>query len=183
MTLNRALILNESVSACFYLGADKVDVHRAKVGGDGRVGDVDVEVDANEPDAIKARSRRCCRRRHGYPDADDRTWHGRSDMARSDLSWGGEARREYKLVIITDAGLNRYHVRDILRVTGFHKTTAWLLSIDSMSDKIDKIDEAELDCVVERASMNQWMNHIRSYHTASITSQVAVPSSACPSRV
>jgi hypothetical protein len=61
-----------------------------------------------------------------------------------------EAGHEYKLVITADAGLNRYlHVGDILPVTGFHKTTTWLLSIDSV---FDKIDEAELECAVERAS-------------------------------
>ncbi|KAM0882956.1 hypothetical protein ACQ4PT_031944 [Festuca glaucescens] len=67
-----------------------------------------------------------------------------------------EAGREYELVITTYAGLNRYRVGDILRVTGFHNAAPQfrfvrrknvLLSIES-----DKTDEAELQRAVERAS-------------------------------
>ncbi|KAL5217566.1 hypothetical protein ABZP36_018250 [Zizania latifolia] len=67
-----------------------------------------------------------------------------------------EAGREYELVITTYAGLNRYRVGDILRVTGFHNAAPQfrfvrrknvLLSIES-----DKTDEAELQHAVERAS-------------------------------
>ncbi|TVU46495.1 hypothetical protein EJB05_06035, partial [Eragrostis curvula] len=67
-----------------------------------------------------------------------------------------EQGREYELVITTYAGLYRYRVGDILRVTGFHNAAPQfrfvrrknvLLSIES-----DKTDEAELQRAVERAS-------------------------------
>ncbi|KAK3146925.1 hypothetical protein QOZ80_3BG0275130 [Eleusine coracana subsp. coracana] len=67
-----------------------------------------------------------------------------------------EAGREYELVITTYAGLYRYRVGDVLRVTGFHNAAPQfrfvrrknvLLSIES-----DKTDEAELQRAVERAS-------------------------------
>ncbi|VVA18313.1 PREDICTED: indole-3-acetic [Prunus dulcis] len=67
-----------------------------------------------------------------------------------------EVGREYELVITTYAGLYRYRVGDILRVTGFHNSAPQfhfvrrknvLLSIDS-----DKTDEAELQLAVENAS-------------------------------
>ncbi|WCJ17849.1 Auxin-responsive GH3 family protein [Euphorbia peplus] len=67
-----------------------------------------------------------------------------------------EVGKEYELVITTYAGLYRYRVGDILRVTGFHNSTPQfhfvrrknvLLSIDS-----DKTDEAELQKAVENAS-------------------------------
>ncbi|KAL6209885.1 hypothetical protein ACLB2K_020824 [Fragaria x ananassa] len=67
-----------------------------------------------------------------------------------------EVGREYELVITTYAGLYRYRVGDILRVTGFHNSAPQfhfvrrknvLLSIDS-----DKTDEAELQLAVDNAS-------------------------------
>ncbi|GFP88606.1 probable indole-3-acetic acid-amido synthetase gh3.1 [Phtheirospermum japonicum] len=67
-----------------------------------------------------------------------------------------EIGREYELVITTYAGLCRYRVGDILRVTGFHNSAPQfhfvrrknvLLSIDS-----DKTDEAELQTAVDNAS-------------------------------
>ncbi|XP_009772040.1 probable indole-3-acetic acid-amido synthetase GH3.1 [Nicotiana sylvestris] len=67
-----------------------------------------------------------------------------------------EVGKEYELVITTYAGLYRYRVGDILRVTGFHNSAPQfhfvrrknvLLSIDS-----DKTDEAELQRAVENAS-------------------------------
>lgn len=67
-----------------------------------------------------------------------------------------EVGREYELVISTYAGLYRYRVGDILRVTGFHNSAPQfhfvrrknvLLSIDS-----DKTDEAELQLAVDNAS-------------------------------
>ncbi|XP_068655936.1 probable indole-3-acetic acid-amido synthetase GH3.1 [Aristolochia californica] len=67
-----------------------------------------------------------------------------------------EIGKEYELVITTYAGLNRYRVGDILRVTGFHNSAPQfqfvrrknvLLSIDA-----DKTDEAELQKAVENAS-------------------------------
>ncbi|XP_019165485.1 PREDICTED: probable indole-3-acetic acid-amido synthetase GH3.1 [Ipomoea nil] len=67
-----------------------------------------------------------------------------------------EVGKEYELVITTYAGLCRYRVGDILRVTGFHNSAPQfhfvrrknvLLSIDS-----DKTDEAELQGAVENAS-------------------------------
>ncbi|XP_038970374.1 probable indole-3-acetic acid-amido synthetase GH3.8 [Phoenix dactylifera] len=67
-----------------------------------------------------------------------------------------EIGKEYELVITTYAGLYRYRVGDILRVTGFHNTAPQfrfirrknvLLSIES-----DKTDEAELQAAVDRAS-------------------------------
>jgi auxin responsive GH3 family protein len=69
---------------------------------------------------------------------------------------GVEAGREYELVVTTYAGLNRYRVGDVLRVTGFHnaaprvqivRRSNVVLSIES-----DKTDEAELQRAVERAS-------------------------------
>ncbi|KAH6767081.1 Auxin-responsive GH3 family protein [Perilla frutescens var. hirtella] len=67
-----------------------------------------------------------------------------------------ELGKEYELVVTTYAGLYRYRVGDILRVTGFHNSAPQfqfvkrknvLLSIDS-----DKTDEAELQAAVENAS-------------------------------
>ncbi|TXG64178.1 hypothetical protein EZV62_011172 [Acer yangbiense] len=67
-----------------------------------------------------------------------------------------EVGKEYELVITTYAGLYRYRVGDILRVTGFHNSGPQfhfvrrknvLLSIDS-----DKTDEAELQSAVENAT-------------------------------
>ncbi|KAK3127581.1 hypothetical protein QOZ80_7AG0575310 [Eleusine coracana subsp. coracana] len=67
-----------------------------------------------------------------------------------------EVGREYELVITTYAGLSRYRVGDVLRVTGFHNAAPQfrfvrrknvLLSIES-----DKTDEAELQAAVDRAS-------------------------------
>ncbi|KAF9675837.1 hypothetical protein SADUNF_Sadunf09G0074800 [Salix dunnii] len=67
-----------------------------------------------------------------------------------------ELGKEYELVITTYAGLYRYRVGDILRVTGFHNSAPQfhfvrrknvLLSIDS-----DKTDESELQKAVENAS-------------------------------
>ncbi|XP_044508054.1 probable indole-3-acetic acid-amido synthetase GH3.1 [Mangifera indica] len=67
-----------------------------------------------------------------------------------------EVGKEYELVITTYAGLYRYRVGDILRVTGFHNSAPQfhfvrrknvLLSIDS-----DKTDEAELQAAVQNAS-------------------------------
>lgn len=67
-----------------------------------------------------------------------------------------EVGKEYELVITTYAGLYRYRVGDILRVTGFHNSAPQfhfvrrknvLLSIDS-----DKTDESELQRAVESAT-------------------------------
>ncbi|MBA0751488.1 hypothetical protein Gogos_000408 [Gossypium gossypioides] len=77
-----------------------------------------------------------------------------------------EVGKEYELVITTYAGLCRYRVGDILRVTGFHNSAPQfhfikrknvLLSIDS-----DKTDEAELQTAVENAS------HLLREHNASV---------------
>ncbi|GAV58781.1 GH3 domain-containing protein [Cephalotus follicularis] len=67
-----------------------------------------------------------------------------------------EVGKEYELVITTYAGLNRYRVGDILRVTGFHNAAPQfrfirrknvLLSIES-----DKTDEEELQNAIDNAS-------------------------------
>ncbi|KAH9768425.1 hypothetical protein KPL71_011600 [Citrus sinensis] len=67
-----------------------------------------------------------------------------------------EVGKEYELVITTYAGLYRYRVGDILRVTGFHNSAPQfhfvrrknvLLSIDA-----DKTDEAELQNAIDNAS-------------------------------
>ncbi|CAN6449699.1 unnamed protein product [Victoria cruziana] len=72
--------------------------------------------------------------------------------------------REYELVITTYAGLYRYRVGDILRVSGFHNSAPQFhfvrrknvaLSIDS-----DKTDEAELQKAVEAAA-----NRLKDHHT------------------
>ncbi|XWS29748.1 hypothetical protein CRYUN_Cryun24cG0057100 [Craigia yunnanensis] len=68
-----------------------------------------------------------------------------------------EVGKEYELIITTYAGLCRYRVGDILRVTGFHNAAPQfrfirrknvLLSIES-----DKTDEAELQKAIENASV------------------------------
>ncbi|KAK8587602.1 hypothetical protein V6N13_086582 [Hibiscus sabdariffa] len=68
-----------------------------------------------------------------------------------------EIGKEYELIITTYAGLCRYRVGDILRVTGFHNSAPQfhfvrrknvLLSIES-----DKTDEAELQNAIENASL------------------------------
>ncbi|TVU26102.1 hypothetical protein EJB05_28633, partial [Eragrostis curvula] len=67
-----------------------------------------------------------------------------------------EAGREYELVVTTYAGLNRYRLGDVLRVTGFHNAAPTvqfvrrkntLLSID-----VEKTDETELQAAVGRTS-------------------------------
>ncbi|CAM0146127.1 unnamed protein product [Urochloa decumbens] len=67
-----------------------------------------------------------------------------------------EVGREYELVVTTYAGLCRYRVGDVLRVTGFHnaapefrfvRRSNVVLSIES-----DKTDEADLQRAVERAA-------------------------------
>uniref|UniRef100_A0A0E0EDW2 Uncharacterized protein n=1 Tax=Oryza meridionalis TaxID=40149 RepID=A0A0E0EDW2_9ORYZ len=89
-----------------------------------------------------------------------------------------EVGREYELVITTYAGLNRYRVGDVLRVTGFHNAAPQfrfvrrknvLLSIES-----DKTDEAELQRAVERASA------LLRPHGASV---VEYTSQACTKRI
>lgn len=76
-----------------------------------------------------------------------------------------EIGQEYELVITTYAGLNRYRVGDILRVTGFYNSAPQfhfvrrknvLLSIDS-----DKTDESELQQAVENAS-----SFLTEFHTS-----------------
>ncbi|KAJ4963050.1 hypothetical protein NE237_022989 [Protea cynaroides] len=76
-----------------------------------------------------------------------------------------EVGKEYELVITTYAGLYRYRVGDILRVTGFYNSAPQfhfvrrknvLLSIDS-----DKTDEAELQKAVENA-----LELLRKYNTS-----------------
>ncbi|KAB2058361.1 hypothetical protein ERO13_A11G219100v2 [Gossypium hirsutum] len=68
-----------------------------------------------------------------------------------------EVGKEYELIVTTYAGLCRYRVGDILRVTGFHNAAPQfrfirrknvLLSIDS-----DKTDESELQQAIENASV------------------------------
>ncbi|KAL6595437.1 hypothetical protein ACP70R_047777 [Stipagrostis hirtigluma subsp. patula] len=80
---------------------------------------------------------------------------------------GVEAGREYEVVVTTHAGLNRYRVGDVLRVTGFHNAAPRfrfarrgnvLLSVD-----LDKVDEAELQRAVERAAAP-----LRSSHGAAV---------------
>ncbi|GLJ20884.1 hypothetical protein SUGI_0381060 [Cryptomeria japonica] len=69
---------------------------------------------------------------------------------------------EYGLVVTTYAGLYRYRVGDVVRVTGFHNSApqfhfvCWknvMLSIDS-----DKTDEVELQSAVNKAT-----EHLESY--------------------
>ncbi|MFQ6656190.1 hypothetical protein Gotur_026401 [Gossypium turneri] len=68
-----------------------------------------------------------------------------------------EVAKEYELIVTTYAGLCRYRVGDILRVTGFHNAAPQfrfirrknvLLSID-----FDKTDESELQQAIENASV------------------------------
>ncbi|KAK2630817.1 hypothetical protein QOZ80_UnG0725170 [Eleusine coracana subsp. coracana] len=72
------------------------------------------------------------------------------DLARLEMG------REYEVVVTTYAGLNRYRVGDVLRVTGFHNSAPRLLFVRRknvvLSVDSDKTDEAELQRAVERAS-------------------------------
>uniref|UniRef100_A0A0D9X0Q4 Uncharacterized protein n=1 Tax=Leersia perrieri TaxID=77586 RepID=A0A0D9X0Q4_9ORYZ len=81
-------------------------------------------------------------------DADDST--NLVDLARV------EAGREYELVVTTFAGLSRYRVGDVLRVTGFHNAAPQLRFVRRqgvvLSVESDKTDEAELQRAVDRAS-------------------------------
>ncbi|KAK6147881.1 hypothetical protein DH2020_018793 [Rehmannia glutinosa] len=81
--------------------------------------------------------------------------HNSSDVKPVDLV-DVKIGKEYELVITTFAGLYRYHVGDILRVTGFHNSAPHfqfvrrqnvLLSIDT-----DKTKEPELQAAVDNAS-------------------------------
>ncbi|TVT96744.1 hypothetical protein EJB05_58040, partial [Eragrostis curvula] len=67
-----------------------------------------------------------------------------------------EVGREYELVVTTYAGLNRYRVGDILRVTGFHNAAPQFSFVRRrnvlLSIEADKTDEAELQRAVDRAS-------------------------------
>ncbi|KAB2002254.1 hypothetical protein ES319_D11G054000v1 [Gossypium barbadense] len=82
--------------------------------------------------------------------------HGSSTSCLVDLA-DVEVSKEYELILTTYAGLCRYRVGDILRVTGFHNAAPQfrfirrknvLLSIES-----DKTDEAELQNAIENASL------------------------------
>ncbi|CAA0807446.1 Probable indole-3-acetic acid-amido synthetase GH3.1 [Striga hermonthica] len=90
-----------------------------------------------------------------------------------------EVGKEYELVITTYAGLYRYRVGDILRVTGFHNSAPQfqfvrrknvLLSIDS-----DKTDEAELQMAVESAS-----RLLREFNTAVVEYTSCADTSTIP---
>ncbi|XP_052161286.1 probable indole-3-acetic acid-amido synthetase GH3.9 isoform X1 [Oryza glaberrima] len=67
-----------------------------------------------------------------------------------------EVGREYEVVITTYAGLSRYRVGDVLRVTGFHNAAPQFRFVRRqsvlLSVELDKTDEAELHRAVERAS-------------------------------
>ncbi|KAK1316791.1 putative indole-3-acetic acid-amido synthetase GH3.2 [Acorus calamus] len=89
---------------------------------------------------------------HGDVERNGKTYSHDELVELADLEVG----REYELVITTYAGLYRYHVGDILLVTGFHNKAPQfkfvrrknvLLSIDS-----DKTDESELQKAVDAAS-------------------------------
>ncbi|KAJ8763386.1 hypothetical protein K2173_002269 [Erythroxylum novogranatense] len=90
------------------------------------------------------------------PHEPGKTWTSRDSPPKLIDLVDVEVGKEYELVITTYAGLYRYRVGDILRVTGFHNSAPHfhfvrrknvLLSIDS-----DKTDEAELQKAVENAS-------------------------------
>jgi auxin responsive GH3 family protein len=67
-----------------------------------------------------------------------------------------EAGREYEIVITTFAGLNRYRVGDVLRVSGFHNSAPQFQFVRRagvvLSVDVDKTDEVDLQRAVERAS-------------------------------
>ncbi|XP_010939138.2 indole-3-acetic acid-amido synthetase GH3.8 [Elaeis guineensis] len=67
-----------------------------------------------------------------------------------------EVGKEYELVITTYAGLYRYRIGDILRVTGFHNAAPQFRFVRRknvlLSIEADKTDEAELQKAVENAS-------------------------------
>ncbi|KAL6640367.1 hypothetical protein ACP70R_021490 [Stipagrostis hirtigluma subsp. patula] len=69
---------------------------------------------------------------------------------------GVEVGREYEVVVTTYAGLSRYRVGDVLRVTGFHNAAPQFRFVRRggvvLSVDVDKTDEAELQRAVERAS-------------------------------
>uniref|UniRef100_A0ACD6ABW2 Uncharacterized protein n=1 Tax=Avena sativa TaxID=4498 RepID=A0ACD6ABW2_AVESA len=67
-----------------------------------------------------------------------------------------EVGREYEPVITTYAGLSRYRVGDVLRVTGFHNAAPQFQIVRRqnviLSIEYEKTDETELQRAVERAS-------------------------------
>ncbi|CAM0151355.1 unnamed protein product [Urochloa decumbens] len=67
-----------------------------------------------------------------------------------------EVGREYELVVTTYAGLCRYRVGDVLRVTGFHNAAPQVRFVRRsnvvLSIESDKTDEADLQRAVERAA-------------------------------
>ncbi|CAL5098422.1 unnamed protein product [Urochloa decumbens] len=69
---------------------------------------------------------------------------------------GVEVGREYELVVTTYAGLCRYRVGDVLRVTGFHNAAPQVRFVRRsnvvLSIESDKTDEADLQRAVERAA-------------------------------
>ncbi|KAF0905881.1 hypothetical protein E2562_008912 [Oryza meyeriana var. granulata] len=69
---------------------------------------------------------------------------------------GVEVGREYEVLVTTYAGLSRYRVGDVLRVTGFHNAAPQFRFVRRqnvvLSIETDKTDEAELLRAVERAS-------------------------------
>ncbi|KAE8665950.1 putative indole-3-acetic acid-amido synthetase GH3.8 [Hibiscus syriacus] len=68
-----------------------------------------------------------------------------------------EVGKEYELIVTTYAGLYRYRVGDILRVTGFHNAAPQFRFIKRknvlLSIETDKTDEAELQNAIEKASL------------------------------
>ncbi|XP_022773939.1 probable indole-3-acetic acid-amido synthetase GH3.1 [Durio zibethinus] len=89
-----------------------------------------------------------------------------------------EVGKEYELIITTYAGLCRYRVGDILRVTGFHNAAPQfrfirrknvLLSIES-----DKTDEAELQKAIQNASalLKEFNTSVAEYTSYADTKQI-----------
>ncbi|TYI54143.1 hypothetical protein E1A91_D11G054800v1 [Gossypium mustelinum] len=82
--------------------------------------------------------------------------HGSSTSCLVDLA-DVEVGKEYELILTIYAGLGRYRVGDILRVTGFHNAAPQFLFIRRknvlLSIESDKTDEAELQNAIENASL------------------------------
>ncbi|EPS59124.1 nt-gh3 deduced protein, partial [Genlisea aurea] len=89
-----------------------------------------------------------------------------------------EIGKEYELVVTTFAGLYRYAVGDILRVTGFRNSAPQfrfvrrenvILSVDS-----DKTDEAELQAAVENAAklLSEYGTRVAEYTTCADTKAI-----------
>ncbi|KAE8665765.1 putative indole-3-acetic acid-amido synthetase GH3.8 [Hibiscus syriacus] len=90
-----------------------------------------------------------------------------------------EVGKEYELIVTTYAGLCRYRVGDILRVTGFHNAAPQFRFVKRknvlLSVETDKTDEAELQNAIEKASLllKEFNTSVVEYTSYADTKQIA----------